>query len=309
MSSQKSAVIALVIVAALVALIGLTGAGTPQSNSRTPLSVYAQSLPTPTLTLPPTATLARRDFNEPENIKFLPTVYLPGRGPVLTGDLVYSGRRLDVYVGNNTFSAEEVAALGVKAEGAISYLQKRFDVQLTRRLSAGVYSLSQAPGRGTRGIAYTYGDSNVRIYYGPDEDLHDALVVLTHEIGHALQAEAYGSEAQSRADIVLLEGLATWISGEYWLTLSDADSFQALARAHYHAGYNGNLATISRRDLNTAYEMWAGFIEYLARTYGWEKFNLLYVSGRGRGAGTAEYEAIYGKTFEELYTDWYATLE
>jgi hypothetical protein len=149
----------------------------------------------------------------------------------------------------------------------------------------------------------------VRIYYRPGESKHDALVILSHEMGHALQAQAYGRDVQSRADTVLLEGLASWISGEYWLSLSGAPSFQARARDLYQAGYRGSLGTLGYGNLNVAYDMWAGFVDYLARTYGWEKFNRLYLSGRGRSPGSADYQGIYGKSFQELYTRWYATLK
>jgi hypothetical protein len=318
-SRSKSAVIALILLAALLVIIGLTGASSlPQPASASLASVARAGLiATNTLALPiatgtpipPTPTLARRGFNADASNKLMPTVFLPGRGPSLPGEIVYTGRRIDVYVGRGTFSSEEVAAIGVKAEWALSYIQKRFDAQLTERISVGVYSASQAPGRGTRGIAYTYGTTNVRIYYRAGESQHDALVVLSHEMAHALQAEAYGRDAQSRADTVLLEGLASWISGEYWLSLSGASSFQSRAHELYQSGFNGNLASFGRRDLNAAYDMWAGFVEYLARTYGWQKFNQLYLSGCGRSPGSADYHGIYGKSFQELYTDWYATLK
>ncbi|WP_129630751.1 hypothetical protein [Candidatus Oscillochloris fontis] len=314
MSRHKSALIALIITATLITLIGLTGAGLPSTTANHAAihtALNQESTPTlPTETPPPTATLARRDFNEGDGIKFVPTVYLPGRGPTLPGEMVFSGRRLDVYVGSSTFSAEEVADLGVKAEWAVSYIQKRFDAQLTERVSVGVYHTSQAPGRGTRGIAYTYGNTNVRIYYQAGEDKHNALVILVHELSHALQAAAYGKEEQARVDLVLLEGLACWISGEYWLSLSESPSFQARASELYRSGIRGNLAALGKTtSIDNAYDMWAGFVDYLARTYGWEKFNLLYTTGNGRAPGSANYEGIYGKTFEELYTDWYSTLE
>jgi hypothetical protein len=262
-------------------------------------------LPLPTLT----PTLARREFLETFEVKVAPTSFLPGRGPVLPGEFVYAGRRLDFYVGRGTFSAEQVRDLAVKIEYALGYLQRRFDVELTERVSIGFYNPALAPTSDTRGIAYTHDRTNIRIFYRPNEEPYQALVIATHELAHALQAEAYGREAQSRADLVLLEGLATWISGEYWLSLSDSPSFQARARELYQAGYRGNLASFAvSANSMAAYEMWAGFVEYLARTYGWDKFNELYANGRGRAPGSADYRGIYGKSFQELYTEWYATL-
>ncbi|NTU82646.1 MAG: hypothetical protein HGA45_25295 [Chloroflexales bacterium] len=267
------------------------------------------SAPPTTTPISPTPTLARRTLSESVAPKVAPTSFLPGRGPELPGEFTYAGRRLDFYVGRGTYTSDEVADIAVKAEYALSYIQKRFDVGLSERVSVGVYAASQAPGRGTRGIAYTYGDTNVRIYYRPGEDKHDALVILSHELGHALQAQAYGKEAQSRADTILLEGLASWISGEYWLSLSGAPSFHARACELYQAGYSGNLATLAKRDLDVAYDMWAGFVDYLTGTYGWDKFNLLYQTGRGRAPGSADYSGVYGKSFQELADEYYATLE
>lgn len=324
MSRTHRATVALACVLVILAAVIMLGAAAPSSpptgvsNSLRLVATEAptaQLLPTqpivlPTSTpLPPTATLARREFNESAAMKVAPTSFLPGRGPELPGQFVYGGRRLDFFVGRGTFTPDEVAEMAIKAEHALSYIQRRFAVTLSERVSVGVYAASQAPGRGTRGIAYTYGPTNVRIYYNSHEDKHSALVVLTHELAHALQAEAYGKDAQSRSDTVLLEGLASWITGEYWLSLSGAPSFQARARSLYHAGYNGNLAAIgSRGDINAAYDMWAGFVDYLTSTYGWERFNHLYAHGRGRAPGSADYQGVYGKSFRELQDEWYATL-
>jgi hypothetical protein len=314
-SRTKRALVACAPLLGLLLLVSLMGATAPATPAPPP-SPVAQVAPsdTPPATatatpVPPTPTLARRLFNETASVKIAPTSFLPGSGPELPGELIVSGRRLDFYVGPGTFSPEEVGDMAIKAEHALSYIQKRFDVALGARVSVGVYPVSLAPGRGTRGIAYTYGDTNVRIYYRPGEDQHDALVILSHELAHALQAQAYGKEAQSRADTVLLEGLASWISGEYWLSLSDSTSFQARARELYQAGYSGNLAAMGKQNLDVAYDMWAGFVDYLAYTYGWDKLNTLYVSCTGRAPGSADYVGVYGKSFQELYTEWYATLE
>jgi hypothetical protein len=322
-SRTHRALVALGLLLALLLVGILTGASRPQRSADAAL-VPAAVIDAPTNTLPeatatitatpapePTATLARRAFNTDGSnvVKIAPTTFLPGSGPALPGTFVYAGRRLDFYVGQNTFSADEVASMAIKAEHALSYMQRRFATPLRTRVSVGVYPRSLAPGRGTRGIAYTYGDTNVRIYYGAAEDRHDALVILTHELAHALQAEAYGKEEQSRADIILLEGLASFISGEYWLTLSGAPSFHARARELYQAGYRGNLATIGRGSSDIAYDMWAGFVDYLTRTYGWDRFNTLYMSGRGRAAGSAPYQSIYDKSFQDLVAEYYATLK
>ena len=322
MSSTHRAPVALVCVIGVVVAVTMLGAATPSRTiaevsptvpvvATKALSVLQDPSPSPLPThtpIPPTATLARREFNESAAMKVAPTSFLPGRGPQLPGEFVYAGRRLDFFVGRGTFSADEVAELAIKAEHALSYIQRRFAATLNERVSVGVYAASLAPGPGTRGIAYTYGATNVRIYYRPGEDKHAALVILVHELAHALQADAYGKIPQSRVDTILLEGLACWIAGEYWLSLSEVNSFQERARQLYQAGYRGNLATMGYAGLDTAYDMWAGFVDYLARTYGWDRFNMLYTNGRGRAPGSADYQGIYGKSLSELQREWYATL-
>lgn len=318
MTARQRALIALSALIGLLLIAGLMGAAAPEQPPETVSVVVAAQAaptdtpepPTPTATpIPPTPTLARRAFMEDLEVKIAPTSFLPGRGPELPGEFVYGGRRLDFFVGRSTFAAEEVADLAIKAEHALSYIQKRFAVSLAERVSVGVYHASQAPYRGTRGIAYTYGDTNVRIYYRPGEDQHKALVILSHELGHALQAQAYGKDAQRLADTVLLEGLACWISGEYWLSLSGSSTFTERARVLYAAGYRGNLATMGKRNDDVAYDMWAAFVEYLTTTYGWDAFNTLYVSGRGRAPGSADYNGVYGKSFQELQEEFYTALQ
>ncbi len=316
MSGPQRALVALLALGGLLLAGLLVAAASPQALVAPEVHTAAQPAPTegpPPATatatpIAPTPTLARREFNPTFSVKVAPTIFLPGRGPELPGEFVYAGRRLDFYVGRGTFAPEEVAELALKAEHALSYIQKRFAVTLSERVSVGVYAASQAPGPGTRGIAYTHGETNVRIYYRSGEDQHKALVVLSHELAHALQAEAYGREAQRRADTVLLEGLASWISGEYWLSLCEAPSFHARARELYQAGYRGSLAAMSRHGADVSYDMWAGFVDYLTRSYGWDAFNRLYANGRGRAPGSADYRGVYGKSFQELQEEFYATL-
>ncbi len=293
------------------------------TNTRTTALLTSTPTPTPTSTptvariFPtPTPTLARRASLGMPAEKIVPTSFLPGHGPEIAGELVYTGRWIDIYAGSNTFSHEQIAEMGGQAEESLVYMQRRFDEWLTDRVSVGVYHPVNAPSSDTRGIAYT--DSDVLfIYYAADEDLHNAVVILSHELAHQLQADAYGDDAQCRADIVLLEGLATWISGEYWLSLSDSTSWEEHSRELMAAGHGAHVLAngetfayaASYTNSDTAYELWAGFVQYLATTYGWDSFNALYVSGCGREPGTADYEGIYGKSFDELTSEWRATME
>lgn len=318
MSKLRRATLALV--ALVVVFVGLTAAyggrapqpqlasepsATPELFART----FETATPFPTATpQPPTPTFARRPIVANDIFKVAPTSFLPGKGPELSGEQVASGRRLDFYVGKNTFSPEQVARLSYDVEHALSYIQKRFQVALTKRVSIGVYRTSNAPKRGVRGMAYT-SNHIINIYYRPEDDEFKAVVILSHELAHQLEAEYYGSAAQSSADTILHEGLATWISGEYWLSLSDATNWQQRAKQLHDSGMSMNLPTAERNGPDAAYEIWAGFVDYLTRAYGWDAFHELYKSGRGRACGSANYKAIYGKTLAELNDEWVATLQ
>ena len=157
-------------------------------------------------------------------------------------------------------------------------------------------------------MAYT-SNHTINIFYRPEDDEYKAVVILSHELAHQLEAEYYGSEVQSRADTIVHEGLATWISGEYWLSLSDSTNWQARAKQLHDAGVAMNVASAERSGPDSAYEIWAAFVDYLTRTYGWDAFHELYKSGRGRAPGSANYKAIYGKTLAELNEEWVATLK
>lgn len=317
----RRALIALLVVAGLVATIGGASRTRPAANpapaavapvapSLAPSATTAPSataLPTAT-SVAPTATLARRPLAVGAQSKVAPTSFLPGSGPQLAGAQVAAGRRLDFYVGKNTFTPEQVAALSRDVEQALSYIQRRFQVHLTRRVSIGVYRAANAPQRGVRGMAFT-SNHTINVFYRPGEDQYKALVILAHELGHQLEAEYYGDEVQRRADTIIHEGLASWIAGEYWLSLSDAPTWQERARALVAAGTPMDVVRAERNGPDVAYDIWAGFVDYLTTTYGWDAFHQLYNSSRGRAPGSANYKAVYGKTIAELNADWVATLK
>ncbi len=317
MSDIRRALFALV--ACLFLVVCLTGAYSANNSTSsqaqllpefTPTAASAFEIPSPTTTATPqpTATLVRREVEDIGTLKIAPTTFIPGNGPRLAGELVQSGRRIDFYVGANSFSPEQVQRLSYDAEHALTYIQRRFQVSLSERVSIGFYNPARAPQRGVRGMAYT-SDNYIHLFYRPGEDEYKALVIISHELAHQLEAEYYGSAVQSRADTILHEGLATWISGEYWLSLCDATSFQGRAKQLYDTGISLNVLRAEANGSDVAYEIWAGFVDYLARTYGWDAFHHLYESGRGRAPGSADYQGVYGKSLTELNQEWINTLK
>ena len=230
---------------------------------------------------------------------------IAGNGPRMRGQLVAQTQRLDLYVGKNSFSADQIADRAAKLERVLRAAEDYFGTTLKRRVSIGFYS--KPPKRGVRGMAYT-SEGRVELYYRPDEDIGRATTVAMHELGHHLEAQRYGEAAQRRADTILHEGLATWIASIRWLDQCDATSWRQRGRQLRDAGIPLRLLTAERSGADNAYELWASFVDYLVRQYGWKKFNALYASGRGRAPGSSDYERVLGKSIDELSDDWRAWL-
>jgi hypothetical protein len=231
---------------------------------------------------------------------------IEGAGPRMRGQLVTQTERLDLYIGKNSFSGDQVAALAPKIEQALRSAEAHFGTTLQHRVSLGFYRTP--PKRGVRGMAYT-GQGRAELYYRPGEDTGRALTIAAHELGHHLEAQRYGEAAQRRTDTILHEGMATWIAAGRWLPMCDATTWRARARKLQRAGIPLRLLTAERSGADNAYELWASFVDFLAQRYGWEKLDELYRSGRGRAPGSANYQGVLGKNLDDLADEWRAWIE
>ncbi|MGQ9829475.1 MAG: hypothetical protein ACUVSW_16580 [Roseiflexus sp.] len=238
----------------------------------------------------------------------VPLPFIAGDGPWMRGTRVAQTGRVDVYVGLRTFTPEQVMAIAPRLEELLRGNEERFGFRLNRRVSLAFYRPALAPSKGTRGIAYT-DEERAAVFYRPNEDIERALVVASHELAHHLQAQRYGNDAQKRADIILLEGLATWITGPPWLARYDTGNWKERARQIRSTGVPLRLLGVQHYGDNIAYEVWASFVDFLIERYGMEQLHTLYTSGRGREAGSADYRGVYGKSLEELADEWRAWVE
>jgi hypothetical protein len=243
---------------------------------------------------------------EPQPVAKPVPAMIAGNGPWMRGQLVAQTQRLDLYVGKNTFSADQIAERAAKLERVLRAAEDYFGTTLKYRVSIGFYRTP--PKRGVRGMAYT-SEGRIELYYRPDEDIGRATTIAMHELGHHLEAQRYGEAAQRRADTILHEGLATWIASVRWLDQCDATSWRQRGRQLRDSGVPLRLLTAERSGADNAYELWASFVDYLVRQYGWKKFNALYASGRGRAPGSSDYERVLGKPIVQLGDDWRAWLE
>jgi hypothetical protein len=244
---------------------------------------------------------------QPAVIAPAPAVIAPARiagdGPRMAGTLVAQTARLDLYVGKNTFSPGQVAELASLLELLLRKDEARLGTTLKRRVSIAFYRAALAPKRGVRGMAFT-DSGRAELYYRPYEDPERAATVAAHELGHQLEVQRYGEAAQRRADTILHEGMATWIAGHRWLTMCDATTWHERARQLRDAGVPLRLLTAERSGADNAYELWASFVHFLTLRYGWEKLDALYISGRGRAPGSANYQHVLGKSLDELADEW-----
>lgn len=252
--------------------------------------------------LPPQPTPAPTPTPEPTHPP------LPGAGPSMAGQRVAQTERIDIYVGLSTFSPEQIAAVAPRIEQLLRENERRFGTTLEHRVSLAFHRPALAPGRGTRGIAYT-DQARAQVFYAADESLDRALVVATHELAHHLQSQRYGERAQRRADIILLEGMATWIVGEHWLGMYGVSTWKQHARQIRDTGVPLRLIGAQSSGSNNAYELWASFVDFLVQRYGWERVDALYASGRGRGAGSSDYQGVLGASLDQLANDWRAWID
>lgn len=246
----------------------------------------------------------------PERLAKLPDrpFWIAGNGPQLRGEVVAQTERLDIYVGINTFPPEQIAAMAPHLEQILRDNEYWYGERLTHRISFGFYRPAAAEIRGARGIAYT-DQARAEVYFAAGESLDRALVVASHELAHHLEEQRFGTQVQKRADTILHEGLATWITGGRWLSMAGATTWQERGQQLRDAGVPLRLLQAEQYGANNAYEMWASFVHYLLRFYGWEKFDQLYASGHGRSPGSADYQGVYGKSLNELADEWRAWLD
>jgi hypothetical protein len=208
---------------------------------------------------------------------------------------------LHVTGAEQVYNADQQQHLTTESEWALAYVSERFGHTPARPVTIAI---QQAADCQLNGIAFT-GQRQVQVFACPQTARDRVVNVLAHELVHQLAHDYYGDQ-HLQADMILLEGLATWGSGEYWL--SGQPSFRTFVRQNYYetdkllplqTSYQGR----SIDDMNMLYYEWASFVEYLLEAYGREKFDALYISG-AQSPGSADYQGVYGKDLATLEQEW-----
>jgi hypothetical protein len=235
-----------------------------------------------------------------------PSPFVGTQAPVLAGDLISSTARLDLYRIEGGLTITALVELAPQFEQAIDRVGARMGAHLNGRVALSFEPAQRGP-CALRGLTLSH-QRIIRLYYAPETPEQRVLAIVAHELAHELQHDYYGWQAHQKSDLILLEGQATWASGDYSLDSHGRPNWQSAAET---ALAEGNLlpldvsleADCRTATRNSAYTGWASFVAFLLRA-GRERFDALYRSGRDHRPGTADYTGIYGKSLHDLDHDW-----
>jgi hypothetical protein len=239
-----------------------------------------------------------------------PAPYLGGEpAPTLRGELAMRTYSLDLYRGEGGLAAATVRRLAMPAEESALRGSAIVGGFLTGRVAISF----EAPQQGAcaiRGITLS-NQRTIRLFYAPGADVERVTGILAHELFHQLQHDYYGERDHRKADVILLEGMATWGTASYFLTAKGEPLYRERVREALEAGEILPLTTSLEADCRTGtrnniYNQWASFVEYLVAAYGRERLDAAYRSSTGRPAGSADYRGVYGKPLAALEREWLA---
>lgn len=231
--------------------------------------------------------------------------------PVLAGELAMRTYSIDFYRLPGGMRAETIQRLGLPAEQAIISGSLKLGIGLAGRIAIRFEPPQTGP-CAIRGLTLS-SQRTIRMFYEPEVDPNRVLAILAHEFIHQLQHDYYGTQDHLNSDVILLEGMAVWGSSPYYRTADGQPLYHVLAKQALHEGTLLPLTTSLEADCRTTtrvniYNEWGSFVEYLLVTYGREKLDAVYRDSTGRPAGSANYQAVYGKPLAELEAEWIAWL-
>ena len=235
-----------------------------------------------------------------------PSLFAGTPAPALAGKLISSTTRLDLYRIEGGLTITTLLNLAPQFEQAIDQVGARMGAHLSGRVALSFEPAQRGP-CALRGLTLSH-QRIIRLYYAPETPEPRVLAIVAHELAHQLQHDYYGWSAHQKSDLILLEGQATWASGDYALDSQGQPSWQSAAERALAEGkllpldvsLEADCRTATR---NSAYTGWASFVAFLLRA-GRDRFDALYRSGRGHRPGAADYTGIYGKSLHELDQDW-----
>jgi len=239
------------------------------------------------------------------------TMAQPRAAPAEAGAvLLRRTKHFDTYLAPGSLRRVEALRLAARFEPTLEAAARRFGTPFTAR--ERIYLLPPQQGVcAIRGLTFS-SKREIRLYYGPGTDIDRLQAIVAHELVHQLQRERFGDRVHQAADLVLLEGWATLASDDFARTADGSEPrWQNRLREAVARGDVLPLTTDLGRDCRTTtrnaiYDQWASFVLFLQQRYGDDALDRVYRSARGRKAGSAGYQAIYGVPFAELETAWRA---
>jgi hypothetical protein len=259
------------------------------------LVIVAFVRPPPRPTLAPTSAV---NAMAPAERPLPPGVPTPTVAP-LAGDFLLRNQ-LQVALAAGIYDSSEYERLASDLDRALTYVSQRFG---NGPNAAIIASIAIEPNCGIHGIAYT-DVRTTQVFTCAGIPRSRVVNIMAHEFVHQLAHDRYGNQ-HLQADMILLEGVATWGAGSYWLGgHQDYRSFvRELARGTNLLPLATSYVGRPINDMNTLYYQWASFVEFLVETYGRERFDALYITGSS-APGSADYYGIYGKSLPELEEEW-----
>lgn len=210
---------------------------------------------------------------------------------------------LTLHVPSDLYTSGVQVRLALELEAALRYTSERFGSPPASPLQ--IVMASETPCM-LHGAAFT-NERRLLLASCPTTPTARVVSIAAHEFVHQLAHDYYGPVHQT-TDVIVLEGLATWGAGSYWL--GNQPSFRAFVQQHYASSllplatpYQGRPVA----DMNQLYYQWASFIEYLLETYGRERLDAVAITGH-YAPGSADYAGIYGTGLDALEQDWRAWL-
>ncbi len=258
--------------------------------------------PAPAERIAPTWVLPTPPVGLRERIPAAPPTLAPA--PASSTETLLVQPHLDVAIPADLYQPADHPALALHLDQALAYVSARFGSPPTSRMRAQII---HDQGCMLRGLART--DQRVlEVVTCNDLPQRRVINIAAHEFVHQLAHDRYGA-VHMQSDLIMLEGIATWGAGSYWL--GGSPSFRAFVRDNYRANLMP-LATHYRgrsiHEMNQLYYQWASFVEFLLETHGRERLDALAVTGN-RQPGSGDYVGVYGVPLGELEQAWRAWLE
>jgi hypothetical protein len=207
----------------------------------------------------------------------------------------------DVYYDAAATSPNELAQLLYDHEARYTELRDYFEVEPGRRLVSFVYDSpdqkgAMMGGRRTLVAKIWLGEMHI-LWDGPGDEM------LGHEMAH-LFLRNDGTGPLSLATVGGLLPLMALVEGAASAAAWGADDLDdhAWSAAMYELELGGSVASILgpsgfwSQPSGRAYTLTGSFVRWLIDTYGASDFRRMY--------GYGEFEAVYGKTLEELESEW-----